>query len=86
MGASNAWASIYSDRARWRERHRKDSDGVQLNWREQYVADFGVDAHIEVVVDDYKPTGKLFGVQVKTGPSYFRGTGETIHFYATKSI
>jgi uncharacterized protein DUF4365 len=50
-------------------------------WREQSVADFGIDAHIEAVGCDGKPTGNLFGVQVKSGPSYFRGAGSTIPFY-----
>ena len=50
-------------------------------WREQVVADFGIDAQIEVVGHDGRPTGCLFAVQVKSGISYFRGTGETIPFY-----
>jgi hypothetical protein len=50
-------------------------------WREQHSADFGVDGHIEVVSDDGKPTGQLIAVQVKSGPSYFKGTGGTVPFY-----
>ena len=50
-------------------------------WREQQVADFGVDGQIEAVDPDGRPTGQLFAVQIKSGPSYFRGTGETIPFY-----
>ena len=50
-------------------------------WREQPVADFGIDAQIEVVDRYRKPTGKLIAVQVKTGASYFRGAGETHPFY-----
>lgn len=50
-------------------------------WREQNVADFGVDGQIEAVDQDRTPTGKLFAVQVKTGKSYFRGNGATIPFY-----
>ena len=50
-------------------------------WREQPVADFGIDAQIEVVDRYRKPTGKLIAVQVKTGASYCRGAGETHPFY-----
>lgn len=50
-------------------------------WREQPVADFGVDGQIEVVDHDGAPTGFLLAVQVKSGPSFFRGTRETIPFY-----
>ena len=50
-------------------------------WREQPVADFGVDGQIEAVDHDGKPTGHLFAVQVKSGASYFLGTEETIPFY-----
>lgn len=55
--------------------------GFNWIWREQPIADFGVDGQIEVVDHDGKPTGQLFAVQVKAGTSYFRGTGETIPFY-----
>lgn len=43
-----------------------------LGWifREQPVEDYGVDAHTEVREGD-APTGKLMGIQIKTGPSYF---------------
>ncbi len=54
---------------------------IKWIWREQPVADFGVDGQIETVDHDGRPTGYLFAVQVKSGPSYFRGTGETIPFY-----
>lgn len=44
----------------------------ELSWifREQPVEDYGVDAHIEIK-EGVTPTGKLIGVQIKTGPSYF---------------
>jgi hypothetical protein len=43
-----------------------------LGWvfREQPTSDFGVDAHVELVGDG-APTGRLLGVQVKSGPSHF---------------
>jgi hypothetical protein len=50
-------------------------------WREQPVADFGIDGQIEAVDRDNKPTGQLFAVQVKAGVSYFRGSLENIRFY-----
>lgn len=50
-------------------------------WREQPVADFGIDAHIEAVGEDGRPTGKLFAVQVKSGASYFRGGKHAVSFY-----
>ena len=50
-------------------------------WREQTVADFGIDAHIEAVGHNGRPTGQLFAVQVKSGASYFRGAKDTIAFY-----
>lgn len=33
--------------------------------------DYGIDAHIEIV-EDGEATGRLIGVQIKTGPSWFR--------------
>jgi len=56
----------------------------EFGWiaREQPTADYGVDAHLEVVKDG-KPTGRLLGVQIKSGKSYFRqaGLGNSIRFY-----
>ena len=44
----------------------------ELNWifREQPIADFGIDAHIEIHDGKYA-TGKLIALQIKAGPSYF---------------
>ena len=50
-------------------------------WREQLVADFGIDGQIEAVDRDNKPTGQLFAVQVKAGASYFRGSLQNVRFY-----
>jgi len=49
----------------------------ELGWifREQPVIDMGIDAHIELV-EDGEPTGKLIGVQIKTGPSHFAETAD----------
>lgn len=44
-----------------------------LGWifRDQPVGDFGVDAHVEVCKED-EPTGRLIGIQIKYGASYFK--------------
>jgi hypothetical protein len=45
----------------------------KLHWifREQPVSDYGIDAHIEVVEPDGSLKGRLLGVQIKSGPSFF---------------
>lgn len=44
----------------------------QFGWieREQPISDYGIDMHIEIAING-NPTGQLFGLQIKTGPSYF---------------
>lgn len=39
-------------------------------FREQSTSDFGVDAQVEMKRDGH-PTGRLVGLQIKSGPSYF---------------
>lgn len=39
-------------------------------FREQNVHDYGIDAHVEIVQNG-RPTGRLLGVQVKSGSSFF---------------
>ncbi|MPT00927.1 MAG: DUF4365 domain-containing protein [Pseudomonas sp.] len=39
-------------------------------FREQMIADMGIDAHLELV-EGGRPTGKLIGIQIKTGPGNF---------------
>jgi hypothetical protein len=53
----------------------------ELGWifREQPISDFGVDAYVEITgtrdSSSYlTPTGKLIGVQIKSGQSYFKDT------------
>ena len=41
-----------------------------LVFREQSTSDFGVDAQVEMKREG-RPTGRLVGLQIKTGPSYF---------------
>lgn len=44
-----------------------------MGWcfREQPTSDFGIDAHVETVVDGHL-TGRLLAIQIKSGASYFR--------------
>lgn len=41
-------------------------------WREQSTDDYGIDGHIELVDDEEFVTGRLIGVQVKSGDSYLK--------------
>lgn len=53
-------------------------------FRDKRQADFGIDGEIEIVSDDQTVTGKLLGVQIKSGPSFFKdATGRELRFYAT---
>lgn len=56
---------------------------AELRWifREQPVADMGIDAHIELVEPEGQPTGKLIGVQIKTGIGNFIETDEGYVYY-----
>src|SRR6266851_3434342 len=51
----------------------------ELKWifREQPIADMGIDAHVELV-EDGNPSGKLIGLQIKTGKGNFPETKETL--------
>lgn len=44
-------------------------------FREQPIADFGIDAHVEPFCGG-KPTGRLIALQIKSGPSYFAEPAE----------
>jgi len=69
----------------------------KLGWifREQTKADHGIDAHLEIV-NEGKPTGKLVGLQIKSGPSYFdecqdedfifRGTDTHLEYWTNHSL
>ncbi|MDH2429274.1 DUF4365 domain-containing protein [Sphaerisporangium sp. TRM90804] len=67
------------------EEHHTSRQGVsycqqvfddQYRWlfREQPISDFGIDAHVEIVDENWSDlvTGKLFALQIKSGSSYFR--------------
>lgn len=58
----------------------------ELKWifREQPINDFGIDGFVEITMvalnlKDLIPLGKLFGVQIKSGKSFFKETGND-HF------
>jgi hypothetical protein len=50
-------------------------------FREQPVSDYGIDAHIEEMGDDNRPTGKLIALQIKSGASYFKRQKDGYIFY-----
>ncbi|GLK74914.1 hypothetical protein GCM10008171_01670 [Methylopila jiangsuensis] len=54
---------------------------LEMGWlfREQHASDFGIDAHVEIMDGD-QPTGKLVGLQIKSGPSFFRPDGDRVVF------
>ena len=56
----------------------------ELGWifREQPIADMGIDAHIERV-DNGKPTGKLIALQIKTGAGNFKETKDSFIYYGS---
>lgn len=58
----------------------------QLGWifRDQPVADVGIDAHIEQVIDG-SPTGKLIAAQIKTGTSHFVDKPGALIYYGTQT-
>jgi tetratricopeptide (TPR) repeat protein/predicted nucleic acid-binding protein len=53
-----------------------DSMVSSFGWayRDQTVADYGIDGHIEPFDDTDRPGGRLIAVQVKSGQSYFERT------------
>lgn len=51
-------------------------------FREQPINDYGIDAHVEIVVDG-QVTGDLIAIQVKSGMSYFSETTDTSIIYRT---
>ncbi len=70
---------------------QKDRSGVyavagivndQLNciFREQPTSDYGIDAQIELV-NNGNPTGKLIGLQIKSGAGNFRETKGSFYYY-----
>jgi|APSaa5957512622_1039677.scaffolds.fasta_scaffold12069_2 hypothetical protein len=54
-------------------------------FREQYLHDYGIDAHVEIVDDDGKPTGSLIAIQVKSGPSHFSESTESSFIFRSEN-
>ncbi|KIP66299.1 hypothetical protein SN10_24185 [Vibrio harveyi] len=50
-------------------------------WRETSIADVGIDGQIEFVSSEGFATGKMVAVQIKSGPSFFKESGEDWVFY-----
>lgn len=48
--------------------------------REQYVADYGIDTQVEIVENE-KPTGLLYCIQVKAGKSHIKKSESCITYY-----
>lgn len=57
----------------------------ELNWifREQPIADMGIDAHLERVQEG-SPDGKLLALQIKTGPSHFKEKKDSYTYYGKR--
>ena len=55
-----------------------------LAFRVQRENDFGIDAHVELIVDD-SATGRLIAVQVKSGPSYLVEQSEASYVFRADS-
>ena len=55
---------------------------LSMKWlfRRQLESDFGIDAQVEVVDEEGKPTGQLVALQIKSGPSYFKKRGDDYVF------
>ena len=45
-------------------------EALDFAFRPQYAEDYGIDAHAELIEAEH-PTGRLLGIQLKSGPSYF---------------
>jgi hypothetical protein len=54
----------------------------ELKWifREQPIADMGIDAHVELV-ENGTPSGKMIGLQIKTGKGTFHETKDAYVYY-----
>lgn len=53
-------------------------------FRVQHDEDYGVDAHAELIEDE-RPTGRLLGIQLKTGPSYLKEAHEDSYVFRADS-
>lgn len=57
---------------------------LEMGWlfRRQLESDFGIDAHVEIATDD-GPTGQLVALQIKSGRSFFRRSGDDYVYHAS---
>lgn len=66
------------------------SENIGWIFREQPISDFGIDGFVEITksgadLEDQIPTGKLIGVQIKSGKSFFKeSNGDHFVFRGTK--
>lgn len=56
---------------------------IAMRWafREQPISDFGIDAQVEKLGSDGLGTGRLIGLQIKSGKSWFRRSGDDYVYY-----
>ena len=59
-------------------------EALGFAFRVQHDEDYGVDAHAELIEDE-RPTGRLLGIQLKTGPSYFKESEEDSYVFRVDS-
>jgi hypothetical protein len=76
----------YSEDAELGDRGRRLVEGVvrdDLRWifREIPKDDLGIDGYVEILRDNRKSQGRLFAVQIKTGPSYLAERDEVGFVY-----
>jgi Domain of unknown function (DUF4365) len=59
----------------------------ELEWvfRSQTTKDLGIDAHIEVIRDKDKATGRIIAAQIKCGRSFFKEANENGYVFRPKS-
>jgi hypothetical protein len=89
LGSTEQWDSCRTTRQNVRvpgdQTERVGVDAVRLafsrlGWfpREAERPDYGVDLFVETATDDRRPSGRLLGVQVKSGSSYIGGSGDGV--------
>ena len=60
-------------------------EALGFAFRPQYAEDYGIDAHAELIEAEH-PIGRLLGIQLKSGPSYFtERQGDSYVFRADRS-
>ncbi len=60
-------------------------EALGFAFRPQSAEDYGIDAHAELIEAEH-PTGRLLGIQLKSGPSYFtKREGDSYVFRADRT-